>query len=160
MTTISHDTDQHVSLQDEILGIYDQLDPKRQARLVRQAAHLLEERTGCDHRVRITNTQPECPPWCEVSAEDHEAEACERIGSWFAHVRQVKAGAVSLTVTSCQQFEEQVEGYEEQAGEALIPAFFIDIDSQITDSRESLTAAEALEAAEAITRFVQEVTAE
>lgn len=101
---------------------------------------------------RVTKTQPECPPWCEVSREAHEAEAHEAQGCWFAHQREVVVGDfANAAVISCQTFEEKIAGNEASSAEGLKPAFFIHVQG------DALSAEDALSTAAAITRLVEEV---
>jgi hypothetical protein len=92
-----------------------------------------------------------------VSPEQHEAEAWDKIGSWFTHVREAQAGGVTLMVMSLQPFEEQVADDEAGAVEGQTPGFFIDI-TPVRPLHEEFSASEALEVAQAIERFVKEVS--
>jgi hypothetical protein len=107
-----------------------------------------------DHR--ITVTLPECPAWCEVSAQEHEAEAWSRISGWYGHHRRVTLGDfASIYVCSIQLFEEQIEpGQEAQAADELTPSIW----ASGTDTGDGMTAAQARELAAALQEVASQVS--
>jgi hypothetical protein len=102
---------------------------------------------AADTSARTTKTQPVCPPWCQVSVGKHEDEACQRLGSWFAHERGVTVGDFATAwAISCQVFEEQMPG---KAPEPI--GFFVDVEAV------ELSAEQVLELADALNTLVKEV---
>lgn len=94
---------------------------------------------------RVTKTQPQCPEWCEVSREEHEAEAWSRISSWYAHSRRVTVGEASIYVSSVQLFEGQIED-EAQAADEATPRIWV----SGLDMGNGMTAEQAIELADAL----------
>ena len=118
-----------------------------------------DAREGCwgpasDHRV--TTTLPECPAWCGITPEQHEAEAWSRIASWYGHSRWVIVGDyVSIYVGSVQMFAEQIEpGRESQAADDLTPRIWV----EQTDLGDGMTAAQARELAAALEEVASQVS--
>lgn len=62
-----------------------------------------------------TATQPNCPSWCQTKSE-HEGEAHERSGSWFAHSAWLgdDGSSFSVSLTNCQLFDEQKHELDEE----------------------------------------------
>lgn len=132
MTSMTHDTAQNITQEAETV----------------QPSSDREHCWGSPSDHRVTITQPDCPEWCEVSREDHEAEAWSRNASWFAHYRWVTVGTfASISVGSVQMFAEEIEpGEEAKAAAELVPRIWV----EQTDLGDGMSAAQALELADAL----------
>jgi hypothetical protein len=104
---------------------------------------------------RVTTTLPECPAWCEIGAQEHEAEAWSRSASWFAHSRWVTVGGASIYVSAVQMFAEQIEpGGEAKAADELTPRVWVGG----TDTGDGMTAAQVRELAAALEGVASQVS--
>ncbi len=93
----------------------------------------------------MIRTQPVCPAWCDVPAEEHAA-AVHPARDWYYHAYTPLDDEIgSVTLAVCQPFEEQV-----RAGDVPdVPTISVEV------NKDELTQAEALALAGAIARAAE-----